>query len=143
VSGLVGAIPGYEWRVGQVSTGLYGEIEPLVKKYASRADSIEITVLVLSVLTSGAFWALVSDAVPKSLGLIGAAISTVVTFLTIYMYSSGLNAKRKTAIFIFKEIGKFMAEVRTSTSLDDRDFWTKYKLYEGMIFELKFGRADT
>ena len=138
-----GAIPGLEWRVESVSTGLYATIEPLVQKYASHADRIEISILALSVLTSGAFWALVSDAVPKSMGLVGAAISTVVTFLTIYMYSSGLNRKRKDAIFIFKEVGKFMAVARTNPAMTDAEFWAQYKLLEGMIHELKYGRADS
>jgi hypothetical protein len=59
------------------------------------------------------------------------------------MYSSGLNTKRKTAIFIFKEIGKFMADVRASASMSEQEFWTKYKLFEGMIMDLQYGRVDS
>jgi hypothetical protein len=138
-----GAVPGFEWRVQQVSSGLYDQIQPLVKKYASRSDFIEVTILVFSVLTSGAFWALISDTIPKAMGYAGAAVSTVVTFLTIYMYSSGLNTKRKTAIFIFKEIGKFMADVRASASMSEQEFWTKYKPFEGMIMDLQYRRVDS
>jgi hypothetical protein len=138
-----GAIPGLEWRVEFVIKNLYGRIQPLVRKYASRANTIELSVLVLSVFTSGAFWALVSDAAPKPMGLVGAAISTVVTGLTIYMYSFGLNRRRKNAIFISKEIGKFMADVRTNASMTDAEFWAQYKLLQGMIEELEFGSADS
>ena len=133
------SIPGLEWRVERVSEGLYQEIDPLVTKYSSRARTIETTILLLSGVTSGAFWALASDALGKSGGYAGAAISTAVTILTIYMYSSGLNRKRKTALIIFAEVGQFMATVRTDQNLSDMAFWDRYKSFEARIRKLKDG----
>ena len=91
---------------------LYTEAEELKTRYASLAKRIDMNILVLSVMTTGAFWALLSDALPKPLGWVGAIISTVVTGLMLYMYTEGVQVKRKEAIFIFKEVGKFLGEAR-------------------------------
>jgi len=112
---------------------LYDEADELKRRYANLADRIEMLVLALSVATSGAFWALASDSAPKALGWVGAAISTVVTGLTLYMYTSGVQSKRKKAIFVYREIGKFLGEARGNPNMDGSDFWSRYKVYEGMV----------
>ena len=114
----------------------------MLEKYARLADTLEYSVMALSVITSGALWALAADVAPKQLGWAGAVISTIVTGLTIYLYASGLQRKRKKAIVIRKEVGKFLAEVRGNPHLNEMEFWNKYKVYEGLVEELKFGKED-
>jgi hypothetical protein len=121
---------------------LYNRAHELLKRYATIADRIEVAIIVLSVLTSGAFWALASDLAPKPLGWAGAAISTVVTGLTIYMYASGVQKKRKDALFLFEEIGKYLGEVRGNPHLDEMEFWNRFKVYEGMVKGLPYKKED-
>jgi len=128
-------------RVETVSR-LYNQAHELMQKYATIADRIEVVILVLSVLTSGAFWALASDLAPKPLGWVGAAISTVVTGLTIYMYASAVQKKRKTALFLFEEIGKYLGEVRGNPHLDEMEFWYRFKVYEGMVKSLPYKKEE-
>ena len=126
----------------QIVSEVYRQAETLMQYYAKRADRLDGTNIALSVLTSGAFWALASDVAPKRLGWAGAVISTIVTFLTIYMYASGMQAKRKKAAFIFKEVGKFLGEVRGEPYMEDRDFWAKFKVYDALVRALRYEKED-
>jgi hypothetical protein len=121
---------------------LYNEIERLLRNFARAGNLLDNSILILSVLTAGAFWALASDALPKIVGWVGAVISTLVTGLTIYMYASGIQRKRKKAQVIFSEMGKFIAHVRSSPNMSDHEFWAGYKFFEAMVNDLKFGRGD-
>lgn len=109
---------------------LQNSAEQCASRYATLADRIELLVLALSVITSGAVWALAADALPKQFGWIGAIISTVVTFLTIYMYSSGLQKKRKRAIVLSEEITEYLGERRGDPYLNQNEFWIRYKAFE-------------
>jgi hypothetical protein len=75
-------------------------------------------------------------------GWIVAIISTLVTGLTIYMYTSGVQRKRKKAQLIFTELGKFLAKVRSSPSMPEPEYWANYKLFEAMINDLRYARGD-
>jgi hypothetical protein len=121
---------------------LQDSAEKYVAKYARMADAIEVTVIILSVVTSGGLWALAADALPKQLGWGGAAISTVVTFLTIYMYASGLQKKRKKALVVHAEITRYLGQIRGAASIADDDFWQTYKDFEGRLVALKFEREE-
>jgi hypothetical protein len=126
----------------QQTMDLYNEIERLLRNYARAGNLLDNSILILSVLTSGAFWALASDALPKVVGWIGAVISTLVTGLTIYMYTSGVQRKRKKAQAILSELGKFIARVRSSPNMSENEFWAGYKFFEAVVTDLKFGRGD-
>ena len=125
-----------------VLTDLYNQADELKTRYATTAKRIDVTVLILSVVTTGAFWALLSDAAPKALGWAGAIISTIVTGLTLYMYVGGVQSKRKKAIFVFKEIGKFLGEARGNPYMDTMEFWNRYKVYEGMVRTIPDEKED-
>jgi hypothetical protein len=116
--------------------------EQYVARYAKRADRIELTIIILSVVTSGAVWALAADALPKQFGWAGAAISTIVSFLTIYMYASGLQKKRKRALVVYTEITEFIGHVRGAQFLDESEFWDTYKKFEAELTKLRFERED-
>jgi hypothetical protein len=133
--------PATDQRIKTVSS-LYDEVFEQLKSYASKADKIEYLLIFLTAVTSGAFWALAADRAPKEVGWIGAVISTVVIGLTIYLPKSAVQKERKKALFIFKEIGKFLAEVRGNPHFNNMEFWTKYKVYEGMVKTLPFEGDD-
>jgi hypothetical protein len=126
----------------QMTVSLYNEVAQLLQNYARMGNLLDNSILILSVLTSGAFWALASDALSKVFGWIGAVISTVVTGLTIYMYTSGVQRKRKKAQMIFTEIGNFIVKVRSQPDMTEQEFWTGYKFFEAAVAYLKTGRGD-
>jgi hypothetical protein len=121
---------------------LQNSAEECVAKYARTADAIELTIIVLSVVTSGAVWALAADALPKQFGWAGAAISTIVTFLTIYMYASGLQKKRKKALVLHAEITRYLGVIRGIAVIPSDEFWQTYKGFEARLTALKFERED-
>jgi len=120
--------------------GYYHTVHDLIRSYATKADRIDNTILVLSVLVSGAFWLLASQAVPQAIAWAGATVSTVVTGLTIYLYASGLNRRRKKAHELYTDIGQFIAKYRADHGMSDKEYWDKVKRIESEIEGLKFGR---
>lgn len=121
---------------------LQNSAEQAASHYAKLANRIELTVLALSVLTSGAVWALAADALPKPLGWAGAVISTVVTFLTFYMYSSGIQQKRKRAIVVYEDITEYLGELRGKPYPEPNEFWVRYKAFERSLSKLKLEKPD-
>src|ERR1700759_3021986 len=124
-----------DWRVQQ-SIGLNNEVEELLRMFAGRGNLLDNAILVFPVLTSGRFWELASDALPKPLGWIGAVISTIVTGLTIYMHTSAVNHKRKKAQLVTDDLGKFVAEVRTNPQRADVEVWRSAKFCKSNISAL-------
>jgi len=127
-------------RIETVSR-LYDEVHELLKKYATIADNIEIVIIVLPpdvrcLLGIG------KRRRTETLGWAGAVISTFVTGLTIYMYASAVQKKGKKALIVFKEVGKFLGEVRGNPSLDEMEFWNKFRVYEGIVRGLPYEKED-
>jgi hypothetical protein len=118
----------------------YHTVQDLIKAYATKANRIDSAILILSVVTSGALWLLASQVVPQVTAWVGAIISTVVTGLTIYLYASGLNRRRKTAHELYTDIGKFIAQYRATPGMSESDYWNAVKGFESAIEDLKFGR---
>jgi hypothetical protein len=131
---------------GDVRVQRMNELQIAAHRFLSRtariATWIEMIILVLSVATSGALWALAADALPKSFGWVGAAVSTVVTFLTIYTYSSGIQQKRKKALVLVTEITQYLGVLRSAPLIPDEEFWNTYKRFENGLTELKYSRED-
>jgi len=113
---------------------LYHSAEREIEKCAKWITRINYTVLALSVLTSGALWLLTSHIAPQGTELIGAIISTLVTFLTIFLFMSGLESKRKSYLEVYKNIGNFVAYYRSTENVEDSVYWGNYKNFE---FELR------
>ncbi|HYX72880.1 MAG TPA: hypothetical protein VE732_08920 [Nitrososphaera sp.] len=121
---------------------MYNEVEAFLAKVASRSKLLELTVLILSVLTSGSLWLLLSNKVPGTTLWFGAIASTVVSGITLYIKSSGLNRTRVKALSLYQDLGQLIAEVRDAESLQDISYWPKVKQIEGRIADLRYGRQD-
>jgi len=119
---------------------LYHQVADILARAASLATKLQLAVLILSVVTSGSLWLLLSKAVPEATLWFGAIVSTVTTGLTLYLKSSGLNKKRTKALDLYRDLGQFLAEVRASETLDDTRFWDEYKKYEGQDGRLTLWR---
>jgi hypothetical protein len=135
------AAGGHNFFVNKVME-LQESAERFAAMYARRANAIDMTIIVLSVITSGAMWALAADVLPKILGWVGAAISTLVTFLTLYMYASGLQKKRKKALVLYTEITQCLGRIRGAQNIADDEFWETYKRFEANLTSLQYGQED-
>ena len=121
---------------------LYNQVGEYADRWAKQAKIIEISNLILTILTSGAFWALASDALPKPVGWIGAVISTVTTFLAIYLLSSGLNMKTKSALRLHSKVGTFLAEIYATPDYSESKYWNNLRLFENEIRRLKLSKGE-
>jgi len=120
---------------------LYHDVSSIITKVANRAKLLEMVVLFLSVFTSGSLWLLLSQKLPESTLWFGALASTLITGITLYMYSSGMNRMRRQALALYEEIGQFIAVIR-STEIPENQFWNQYKHFEAALKNLKHGRHD-
>lgn len=120
---------------------LYKFLESLLHKFADISNKIQNLVLILSVITSGSLWLLLGNIAPDATIWLGAILSTIVTGLTIYMYASGINRKRTTAISLHRELSAFLAAIRSSEEgVDDSEFWDKFKSIETRIRTIEHER---
>lgn len=103
---------------------------------------IRNVVLALSVLTSGSLWLLLTRLVPGATLWFGAIASTLATFLTLYLYTAGINAIREEALELHRNMARFLAVIRGRTDMSDQEFWNTYKDLEHRIMKLRWGRHD-
>jgi hypothetical protein len=102
-----------------------------VTSQTTRANyRIELTALILSVLTSGAIWVVVDGAFHGVATWVGAASSTLVTGLSIYQFTLGPRPRVKQAYVLYEAVGKELAHLRGATTFDQVQFWDKYKAFE-------------
>lgn len=120
---------------------LYSKVEALVAGTATLAKRLDFGVLVLSVLTSGSLWLLISDVLPKSTLWFGAIASSLTTGITLYMSTTGINRTRSRALALHGRVAKLLARVRAG-SIEDGDFWDEYKNLEHEFTECQYARSD-
>jgi hypothetical protein len=123
------------------------EMEKYVEDYRSETIRIRkicgFIVLVLSVLTSGSLWLLMSDKAPHFILWVGAIASTVTSGLTAYVAFSALVQKSDDLLVLSHDIGALLGRLRSSHPPDKDEFWgeTGYKGCLGTLrsIEGKFG----
>lgn len=109
----------------------------VIKQSASKNRLLELLILVLSTLTSGSLWIMLSQSFPKPLTWIGAALSTVTTGLTLYFYLENPRAKRDEALFFQKEVLSYLASVRSSPFVSMEDHWQTLKEFQHRLSRLE------
>src|ERR1700720_4475472 len=77
---------------------IYRSVQTFVGEVSRRRKLCGLTVLFLSVLTSGSLWLLLSQAAPVQVLWASAVASTLTTLVTIYVYWSGMNQSLSTAL---------------------------------------------
>jgi hypothetical protein len=80
--------------------------------FTRRNHRIELAILVLTVLTTGAFWVLISQSLEHAAAWAGGIISTVTTGLTIYQLSLGPKKVAETEIRLQKQTDDLLIWLR-------------------------------
>jgi hypothetical protein len=108
---------------------LYNEVEKLLRETTRRANTLKTVSLVLSIITAGNLWLVLSDELPKITLWIGAIASTFVTLATVYLKSVEAPKRHARLIALHGKIAQLLAKVR-SGKIDDQEFWETYKELE-------------
>jgi hypothetical protein len=66
----------------------------------------------------------------------------VQTFLTIYMYASGLQKDRKKALLLHAEITRYLGQIRRMAFIPDNEFRQTYQDFDARLTAPKFERED-
>jgi hypothetical protein len=114
-------------------------IEKQMKFLSKRVNFLEITVFVMSIITSGALWLLVGEIIPTIMTWVGAIINTLILIITGYVKIMGLNKKRDTVMELHKEVYQLLGEIRGS-KIDNPEFWDRYKNLQRRSRALNFIR---
>lgn len=113
---------------------LYRAAKRLADSVTSWHHRIEILRLVLSVLTSGGIWILLSVSLPQTAAWFGAVFSTIISGLASYQFTLGPRRKVKEAYALLRDIGRELAALRGHPEFDRIQFWERYESFE---FQLK------
>jgi hypothetical protein len=107
------------------------------KKPLNQADKLlQVTVLAMSALTSGALWILVGLALPVTGSWVGAALSTLVTALTLYQLTVGPGREVEQLNDLYEQLGRSLAHVW----IDPHNFsWHQFKGFESRYVKLGLG----
>jgi hypothetical protein len=119
---------------------LYHAVEKDLVRTANLAKALEMTVLTLSVITSGSLWLLLSERIPQSMLWLGAVASTLTVGITLYLGTTGLNRKRTQILDLHGRLGELLAEVRTH-AIDEKLFWSIYKQLEHQLRVIQHGTS--
>ena len=104
-----------------------------VREISARDKKLQVATLAISVVTSGALWVYVSGALPKTAAIVGAALSTAVTGITLYQLSLGPTRNLEQANDLYQEFGRSLANVR---EYPDQFSWHQFKHLESAYTKL-------
>ena len=105
---------------------------------ASKSDKrLQVTILAISALTSGALWILVGIALPVIGAWVGAALSTLVAGLTLYQLTVGPGREVERLNELFSEFGRSLAHAREHRN---NFSWHNFKHLESSY--IKIGLCD-
>jgi len=108
---------------------LYDDAEKLLRTITRTSNFLRTTSLVLSVLTTGSLWLVLTKAIPAVTLWAGAIASTVATFITLYLKSAGASKRHAKILVIHGDIAKLLAKVRADKA-EPGEFWDTYKKLE-------------
>ena len=92
---------------------MHRKIGSEISSTTKSSKRIEIIILILSVLTSGALWIIVGNQFVTLIQWVGAAISTILTGLTIYQLTEGPKKQLERLNELYSEFGRSLAHART------------------------------
>ena len=114
----------------EIVVGLHRDAGTLTSRFSTNSYRIEVTILVITVLTSGGIWVLISEAMPKEAAWLGAIFSTITSGLIIYQLTLGPKKRVKPVYELYEKIGKELANLRGGRKFNPSLFWDNYKRFE-------------
>ena len=121
----------------EITVPLHRATSSLLAINTRRNYEMELTILFLSVFTSGGLWVLLSAALPKIAGWCGAIFTTVTTGLILYQQMLGPKHKVPEIYNLYQEIGKELSSLRGTSHFNCTLFWDRYKFFEFQLDKLE------
>ncbi len=116
---------------------LYDDTYRILQQSSRRGKMVETLGLLISILTTGTLWMLITEAIPRVVLWFGAFASSVTTAPSIVPIFRDFPKKRMEALTLYQEIGQFIAAVRASQDVLSEDYWASLKRFETKIADLK------
>ena len=115
----------------------FGGARSIATCASTRWGRFEVGILLLSVLTTGSLWGLLSEALPDETLWIGAALATATAFLSGYTKYTNYHQIMSEALSLHSEVGEFLGEVRASPNMTQEEYWPRHKQLETKLYELQ------
>ena len=96
----------------------------------------EVAILVLSVVTAGSLWGLVSERLPEVTLWVGAILATMTTLVSGYSKYTNYHSILAEALTLHSEIGEFLGQARASPDMTQEDYWPRHKELETKLDNL-------
>lgn len=104
---------------------------------STRWSRIEISILLLSAITTGSLWGLVSDILPSVALWIGAILATATAIISGYSKWANDHSTMGEALSLHAAIGEFLGQVRASPGMTQQEYWPRHKELETKLHELE------
>ena len=104
---------------------------------STRWGHLEVAILVLSVVTAGSLWGLLSDMWPQETLWVGALLATATTFTSGYSKYTNYHSILGEALTLHSEIGEFLGRVRASPDMPQGEYWPRHKELETKLYNLE------
>ena len=102
----------------------YRQVEQEITRHQKANRRIELTVLIISVVTSGTLWTLLTQSLPSVAAWVGAISSTLVALFTAYQSSLGPKQKIEPLLKLYSQIGMQIANFEEGQRIS----WGNYKM---------------
>jgi hypothetical protein len=121
----------------EMMNNLHGKVGGIVESSSKASRKIEILLLIVSILTSGALWILLSISLSKLTLWVGAIFSTITSGLNIFQIAFGPKKEFNESLNLYRDIGNELAHMRASKEIDETRFWDQYKAFETRKIQIK------
>lgn len=123
-------------------TSLSRDMRQAISRTARQNRQIETVILVLTVLTSGALWVLISQSFEKFAAWSGATISTIVLGLMLYQRTQGPNQNLEKLVEMQKKVDDLIIMLRSGKRYDPVDYQRRSKEIVNQAIVQKYQNRD-
>lgn len=114
----------------------YNGARRIARGASTRWGRTEVSILILSAVTTGSLWGLLSNALPAVTLWAGAVLATSTTIVSAYSKYTDDHSTVGEALAIHAEIGEFLGKVRASPTMTQEEYWPRHKKLETSLHDL-------
>ena len=111
----------------EVLSRLHAELGEYTLQAQLTNRRLELALIVISGLTTGALWTLVAGLAPTVFAWAGAILSTAATILAAYKKLMGPEEAYQQAAELYRKTGQMIADILSNPKFDSHEFWHAYK----------------
>lgn len=93
---------------------------------STRWGRFEVSILALSLVTTGSLWGLVSDLLPTATLWVGAVLATITAFLSAFSKFTNYHAIMGKALRLNADINELLGRIRAKPDMSQEQFWPAF-----------------